>query len=108
MAQQPALNHRCLVRAVFVQNQMRIQSSGHRRLDRVQKLAELDRAMPTMALAKDFAAGRSKGAKSPILRDGILPNRGSFSFRNPFAASLCVMLYPSGILSGEKPLHNSG
>jgi len=63
MAYQPALNQRGLVRAIIVQNQVDIQFGGRHGIDRVQKLAELDGAMPAMTFSNDLAAGHLQGGK---------------------------------------------
>src|SRR5712692_4634074 len=46
MTSQPAMNQGRFVSAIVVQNQVNIQNGRHRRLDAVQELAELYRAVP--------------------------------------------------------------
>ncbi len=50
MASQPAANPRGFVRTVVVQDEVGLEAGGHRHLDPVRELAELDGPMVTMAL----------------------------------------------------------
>ena len=49
VTEQPAVNHRSLVGSVVVQDQVHVQRRRHLRIDAIQELAELDRAMPPAA-----------------------------------------------------------
>lgn len=60
MAHQPAVDQRGLVCAIVVQNQMHVQFGGRHSVDRVQKLTELDGAMPPMTLPNDPTASLAK------------------------------------------------
>src|SRR3989441_2956061 len=52
MTSQPAMNQGRFVSAIVVQNQVNIQNGRHRRLDAVQELAELYRAMPGVEISR--------------------------------------------------------
>src|SRR5882672_2073535 len=56
MPGQPAINERCFMRAVVVQNQMHVQPVGNRGFDAVQELAELHRAVPGVEIAYHASA----------------------------------------------------
>src|SRR2546426_11969960 len=56
MLSQPAANPRGFVRAVVVQDEVGLKGGGHRHLDLIQELAELNGPMATMALPQDGAA----------------------------------------------------
>ena len=61
---QPAVDQRRLVGAVVVENQVDVQLGGHRRVDRVEELAELDGPMAAMALADDLARSWRRGRRT--------------------------------------------
>jgi hypothetical protein len=53
---QPAVNHRRLVGAVGVENQVHLEVGGHGRVNRGQERSELDGPMPSVELPNDLAA----------------------------------------------------
>src|SRR5260370_21004468 len=62
-AGQPAVNHRRLVRAVVVENQVDVQGGRHGRVDGVEELTELAGAMPAMELPDDRPTLRIQGGE---------------------------------------------
>ena len=61
MSKQPAVNHRGLVRARVVDDQVDVELRRHRRIDGRQELAKLSRPVALMKLADDFATLRIQG-----------------------------------------------
>ena len=71
MPREPLVDHRCLVGPVVVQNDMDVLIGGHRLVDGAQKLDELDRAMPLVALREHFAGRHVQGGEQ---RRGPVPS----------------------------------
>ena len=63
MSRAPAVNERRLVRAVVVDNQVDVEGGRDRGVNRVEKLSEFDRAVPSMELADDRAGLGVEGGK---------------------------------------------
>ncbi len=63
MPSQPAANPRGFVRTVVVQDEVGLEAGGHRHLDLIQELAELDGPMVTMVTcpALDVERGEQRG-----------------------------------------------
>src|SRR6185312_13065367 len=66
---QPVPDHRCLVSAVVIEDEMNVQIDRDLCLDNIQKLAELNRTMPLVELADDTAGLQvqsSKQGRGPV------------------------------------------
>ncbi len=67
VAQQPAMDERRLVSAVIVQDEVHVQVGWHLRMDAVQELAELGRAMAGWSSPITLPVATSKAANSEVV-----------------------------------------
>src|SRR5512145_1962351 len=63
VASQPPMNHRGLMGAVIVHDQMDLKFLGHLFIDGVEELAKFHRPMPSVKLSDHFAAFGLQGSK---------------------------------------------
>ena len=63
VSQQPSLNQRCLVGAVVIQNEMHVQVGWHFRINAIQELPKLGRAMSAMHFTDHLARSHVQGGK---------------------------------------------